>query len=321
MPRLRQLAVLWPLLLGANCHESGGAVPLGELEARAAEAICEYATRCESFPNVAACKASLSSRTGQLIASVNAGRLAYDGNAAAACLDALRATGCNLTDPPEDAEVPCFSTFKGTLAAGAACYINEECASGSCSNMSCPSASACCTGACEDLPVVSSPLPAGGDCSRPNVVCAPGTYCNYAGSSSVCTVGPAQGEACDPAEIASGRCLNHAVCVASGSALGGTCTAPPAEGETCDPNGGGCNSSLDYCDPAAAKCVRKLAPGMACPTGSECVDYASCLSGTCVALKRLGEACDDTLSIPACLGALYCSSGVCVPENPPPVCP
>jgi hypothetical protein len=321
MPNLRALAFLLALPLGASCHQSGGPIPLGEVKARALAAICEHETRCGSFPSVAACRASLFSTTDQLVASVNAGRIKYDGNAAAACLDTLRATGCNRTDEPEAWELPCLATFKGVLAAGATCYIDEECVTGSCDSSSCASASACCAGTCEDLPVVPNPVPAGGECSGPNAVCAQGTYCSYSAPTPVCTVGPAPGQACDPAEITSGQCLDHNECVASGSALGGTCTAPPAEGESCAPDGSACNSSLDYCDPVAEKCVRKLAPGMPCSTDVECVDYASCVSGACFPLSQLGEPCDETISNPACLGALQCSSSACALPQLPPVCP
>ena len=320
MPRLRKLTILLALSLLGACHDEEGSLPLGELREKALDAVCDYTTQCEGFPSVASCKTSTFRTTDQLIAAVNAGRIKYDGKAAAACLDVLRATGCNRTDSPAEGPLPCAETFKGTLPAGTTCNVNEECVSGICTDIYCTSTSACCTGTCEDSPAAVNPVSVGGNCRAANAVCAQGSYCNQSGTTSICAVGPAVGQPCDPAEITTGRCLNHAVCVApSGGALG-TCTPPPAEGQTCDPNGPACNSSLDYCDSSSGKCVRRLAPGMACPNGDECVGYASCVSGTCVALQQVGAPCEEGATVATCLGSLECSFGICEMPVGAPVC-
>lgn len=325
MPSLR-LPTTIPLVLaltaGCDGGGSGGPVPIADLEARLLDASCGIQTRCAGFPDVATCKASLVSNTAHLVAGVNAGRIQYDGNAAAACIDIIGSLGCNLTDTPDNPPVACANTFKGSVLAGGTCYGNEECVSGECGNMSCPSSGTCCSGTCEDGSPASNPVPAGGDCSRAGVTCADGTRCM--GSSdlgAVCTPGAALGEACATSGMGGIECLNHGVCLPSSSALGGTCAAPPAEGEACDTMTGQCNSSLDYCDPVAAKCVRKLGPGQPCPYGTGCVDYAVCASGTCVQEKKLGEICDDGQTSAICMGVLQCEGGVCVQPELTGVCP
>ena len=95
--------------------------------------------------------------------------------------------------------------------------------------------------------------------------------------------------------------------------------APPAEGEDCFGSQFICNSHLDACSPNSTRCLRKIAVGQPCSMDSTCVDYALCVSGTCIQKKKSGEACDSSLA-DVCFGSLSCNNGTCVAPNDTPVC-
>ena len=305
-----------------GCQNSGGSIPLSDFESKVRQAACELDVECNEFPDVSACvESSYSPSIGQIIASARAGRIQYDGNAAAACIEALTAMGCNMTERLDNGPLACANTFEGTIAGGGACYIDEECASGTCDTSSCSMSETCCTGTCRDAPTVANPIPAGGDCSGTSAVCAAGTYCNPSSSGYTCSQGVPLGQDCDPAGVASARCADYAVCLANGSTLGGTCTPRPAEGQACETRTNPCNSRLDYCDSTTGKCVRRIGPDQPCQDDAGCVYHANCVSGPCVAQKRLGESCVDPPNGRACMGTLWCNSGTCTVEDPVPLCP
>jgi hypothetical protein len=314
----RHRTVAPALILIAGCHESGASLPLSGLEAKGLQANCEYGAKCGDFPDVETCKTSASPASlAQMTASVNAGRVQYDANAAATCLNDVASMGCNRADQGGNGPLSCANMFKGLVAGGGACYVDQDCASGTCDTSSCSATVTCCAGTCRNAPPVSNPVPVGGDCLGVNAVCVDGTYCRHLTTGDTCTTGIALGRKCDPSGVS---CANYATCLSSSSTLGGTCTLPPAEGDACDRSINPCNSSLDYCDSATSKCVRKIAPGQPCPNGDGCVRYANCLSGICVAQKKVGETCDDTQSAHPCMSSLWCNGGTCVVQQLPPAC-
>ena len=326
MPSLPQLhtAVLVSMLT-AGCGGSGGPVPLADFKARGIDAYCKHDVKCGVFPDLATCKAlpASTSTIDQLVASVNAGRIQYDGNAAAVWITAIGDRGCDLSDVLGNGALLAYvNTFKGVVGGGGACFIDQDCASAQCDLSSCSTTAACCSGTCNDGQPVSNPVPVGGDCSASNAVCADGSYCSYAGtlasSGGICTAGLALGQPCDPNGAASPECMFGTVCRSSGSAQGGTCMAAPAEGEDCFLSGFICNSHLDACSSNSTTCLRKIALGQPCTMDSTCVDYALCISGTCIEKKQLGEACDPSLS-DACMGSLSCNGGTCVASYLTPV--
>jgi hypothetical protein len=70
---------------------------------------------------------------------------------------------------------------------------------------------------------------------------------------------------------------------------------------------GACDDLRDYCDKTTAKCTRLMAVGASCdPAQSNCIGYASCLGGACVAMSPERGAC-DAANGPTCLGDLECS--------------
>ena len=325
MPSLSQLhAAVVVSMLTVGCGGSGGLIPLSDLTVREIDAYCRYDVKCGLLPDFATCKAlpADTSTTDQLVASVNAGRIQYDGDAAAVWIAAIADRGCDHTDVPGNGGLLAYvNTFKGMVGGGGACFIDQECVSAQCNLSSCLPTELCCSGTCTDGQAISNPVAAGGDCSAATAVCVDGSYCSYAGTQAssglICTAGLALGQPCDPYLVASPVCLFGTNCRIGGSALGGTCMAAPAEGEDCFLSGSICNSHLDACS-SNSKCLRKIALGQPCTMDSTCVDYALCVSGTCIEKKKLGEACDPSLS-DGCMGSLSCNGGTCVASYAAPV--
>lgn len=109
----------------------------------------------------------------------------------------------------------------------------------------------------------------------------------------------------------------------SGSSSHGTCVQhlPAEEGKPCDTSSANQTTVYDcssdpafYCDYNSNTCVKKLAVGQSCDTGT-CVDDASCQpdaqsgASTCQPLAALGAACAGYGS---CVSDAYCDSGTCV---------
>ena len=292
------------------CSDSG--IALSDLPAAATDAFCTYAARCGEMPDVASCKAAAGTDMGQRLADVTAGRIKYDGKAAAACLDAMRSASCSASDPfSQDEPQACKDALKGTVADSGLCYSGSECASGNgCSGGGCSGGSACCPGKCNPSPSSGAAIAIGGDCSGLGAVCVSGAFCSY-GLTEICTAKAAAGQSCDTS-YAGISCVDGAYCVANGPNTG-ICGKLPADGQACYPTGNGdaCDSMLDYCDSTSLKCVPKIAVGGDCSTGATCVGYATCdATGHCVSRPRACESCDDANGL-HCLGSLECNSGTC----------
>ena len=283
---------------------------LSDFPAAATDAFCTYAARCGQMPDKATCKAAAGTDTGQLSADVTAGKIKYDGKAAAACFDAMRSASCNYSDPFNAGEPQvCKDVFKGTVADNGVCYSGSECVSGSCGGGVC-SGSGCCAGTCSTSTSSAAAIPIGGDCSGSGAACVSSAFCDY-GTTATCTAKAAAGQSCD-SSYAGTSCVAGAYCVANGPNTG-ICGKLPAEGQDCYPTGTSylhaCDSMLDYCDSVSLKCVLKIAVGGDCSTGASCVAYATCDStGHCVANPGAGDVCDD-VNGPQCLGSLLCYSG------------
>jgi len=318
MPSPR-LPVVLACVLSVGCQgrpQSNDVLPLADLAEKAEQAVCSQEARCGWFPDVASCKLASAWKMDPLVASIKAGRIQYDSKAAAACIAALTALGCNLTDQSDDAPPACMSAFRGSVAVGGTCYMDDDCVSGNCGGKACSLPVDCCAGTCVAEAKVPT-IPVGGSCYPPGGSgnCAEGTYCDNSSAGGTCVTGIVLGQACDPVGLQSAGCQPPGTCRPSSGALGGTCTPPPAEGETCDANAAVCNSSLNYCDNTGT-CTLKLAVGMPCPDRGGCVDYAVCSSGTCVAKKKPGEACDGA-QVDPCMGVLMCSGGICALTSDP----
>jgi hypothetical protein len=276
--------VVGPLLALAACGGgvggSGGSIAIQDLGSRDSEAECSRAVRCGFYPDQPTCVAANPSFLGQLMADVQAGKVKYDGIAASDCLDALAAKSCtqsgtNFFRFPE----ACRAAFQGTAAAGAPCFISQECVSGSCKLPPSASGLTCIAGTCD---AVFVPIAQGGNCTidGPEFQCVDGGYCQVTpGTNRTCQPLLAVGEACSAPDA----CVDRAACV-------GTCQPYPSEGQPCDPNGLACDAFADFCDITSHTCVRRSGVGGSCPTGEECVQYAGCDPATmkCVARSNVG---------------------------------
>ena len=303
--------VLLPLLAIPACqHDAGGgAITISEFRVKALDQACDHEVRCGSCPDRNACQAFLDTASlDRLVADVESGKIVYDGSAATACLASVVPKSCDWTDliwlNPES----CRATFKGTLLDGAPCYSNQTCKSGSCGSITCPADTRCCKGTCNDT---SPQIAVGSDCSGSNAGCIDGAYCSTTGTTSICTPKAATGQACDAKNGYWNGCASGTVCLQSGLEKG-TCGKLPSEGQTCNLYNPPCDSSLDYCDSAASKCLRKIPVGGACPSGTGCVDYATCDSNTlrCIEMGQAGESCDPNQA-QECMGNLACLNGRC----------
>lgn len=79
--------------------------------------------RCDLAPDKNSCEGLYARQ--QLYAYVKAGKVIYDGHAAAACLDFYGTADCNLSDETSSAHISplqsCRETVKGTVGTGGAC--------------------------------------------------------------------------------------------------------------------------------------------------------------------------------------------------------
>ena len=219
----------------------------------------EYARQCEAVG-----------------ASKNAGRIVFDRQAAAACLDKLVDGSC--LGVAETCRV-----VLGQVPAGETCYPyahlfnfevgNDECAVGICSPRF-AELPATCRGLvgdeCGNYPGASS--------------CGPGTFCEYYESATCAPLLPA-GEPCSL-----GTCGDGLRCVGDPPA----CARTLAEGAECEDSTQCARSSV--C--AAGHCLRKSSRGQACLAGENCPPGDQCVQldgdrpqpGTCLA-GMTGDPC------------------------------
>jgi hypothetical protein len=304
------------LVAVATCG-GGGSISLQDLGTQAKAAVCAYEVRCGLFPDQASCVGSVVSNLGQLMADVNAGKIAYDGVAASECLNVLSTASCSLSGSANVDQHACKDAFKGTAAGGAPCYTGAECISQQCDVVNCMTSTMCCAGTCSAFVVA---IAAGGACSiaAPGSACAAGTSCR-AGANGA-------GATCQALIAVGGACADSSDCVAGAACKQdtpghGTCQPYPREGQACDPNNGlPCDALSDTCDATTHTCVPLTAVGGACSvSGGGCVRYASCDPNSlkCVAKGGAGGPCTQD----SCLGDLACVNAVCALPSAPPVCP
>jgi hypothetical protein len=309
------------LLPASGCPDggSGKAVPFAEFPAQLQAAWCEAAATCGEAPDPATCvNASCASgaewQTTQ--DAVAQGKIVYDASAAGHCLELMRSAPCKRSSKQELArmEATCAGVFTGATPAGAACPCRPS------DFPAYPGCPLCESGVCDDSAGTCAAVPtrggAGATCPSSDA-CADGLYC--APEDSTCHAQLAAGTACAHDD----QCAGTTVCYGSpGSA---TCRVAPAEGETCalPAREGGCDDNVDthYCDATASTCKPLPAPGEACAMAAEgqlqCVGYAGCIAGTCVARGGVGDSCDAERR---CLDPLTCQGGTCAAAEPPGSC-
>jgi hypothetical protein len=315
--------LLVSLCVVAGCGGSSGHAAPGDLDAFLTQfmnVLCTLEVSCGSMPDIPTCDASLqrdSTEFATLRADIASGKVRYDGAKASACIDYYHRaysgpctrSGLAAVNTTTGSEA-CSEFIVGSVAEGGACFSSPECASSNCTlaDAMCSRSRQCCAGTCAAKP---TPIPVGGDCSAPlpGQGCLPGAGCFSTGSlgSPTCQVPTTvQGAACATLF----DCATPLFCALDTVGGTGTCQPSASTGAPCNTvvSFGACDDLRDYCDKTTAKCTRLVAVGAPCDTAQQnCIGYASCLGGTCVAMSPERGACDVTNG-PTCLGDLECSS-------------
>lgn len=206
---------------------SSGSVSLGDFPARVAAAQCARVFRCCTVPQIqalygtsvttaSACTAELTALGQALVTSItseqSAGRLRYDGVAAATCFQKLGTAACTDTSNEQSVVPECDAYLVPQVATGGACSGDEECQTGFCDRPLASSAD----GSCAVVPTKGMPCT-----SR----CATGATCDTV--RGMCVDPKADGSFCFVDEdCVSGFCDNPNI-------TGGTCA--PSPGPTCGP--------------------------------------------------------------------------------------
>lgn len=266
-------------------------------------------------------------------AAIAMGTMTYDGTHAQACIDALRALGCNAVTSRTPAA--CDALFVGTVAAGGACAINEECAGDAYCNTS-----AGCPGTCQARGG-SATTCSGDEACQSGLRCAHGS----------CQAPAGDGASCQGAEGVD--CAGGLICVGGSSTTAGTCGAPSTV--FAGASGATCNLQMSQFCQAGLSCVVEgaqmqtcqmdgLADGTTCHISvpDQCANGSYCsgtslgtgdLEGTCAPLPTSGACatvilgarcaegyvCDETTTEcvelhdngESCTGNAACASGVC----------
>jgi hypothetical protein len=320
----KHLLGIWCVVTAAACGGGGGSVAADDLISELYDVQCETATDCGQFESDAACHASIDPSGGaefqSILAAIDKGTITYDEDKAGDCIDLYRDQSCEFTGFHDSVDTSvCDQVFTGTVALGGACMISEECAgTGACSptDTSCDPETACCPGTCvagDGGDLISQE---GGPCNDDMHTCDSALYCSAASSDVPGTCAqPIAGEGSACTDVDS--CANPMYCDVFSDTP--TCVRPPSTGETCDPQALlVCADSRDYCD-ATMKCARAGDAGATCASDDECLSYASCINGACVAQGGPGATCGGA-SDPDCAGDLECTNGTCALPPAGPTC-
>jgi hypothetical protein len=326
-----------------------------------AEVFCRAVFECPSnvdgvaylgrFQSQAACEEGIFDLFPQdpfedLRAGLDSGRVAYDGEAAAACKESFEAyiAGLDACSSIDDIQPEgCEEVVLGQVAVGGNCLNSEECAD----DGNCVNEGEACYGTCE----------AANTCG--DAVCADGEYCDR---DDTCQPKLDVGDACGFADDCTATSEDVRCLVASGESEG-TCTAygTVAAGEACGFDDDFCASGLSCDDNGVCASVETLtlgdagdecdfeerpcSPGLACTNvsisqmgfeatcgpprtaGEECYVFLECevgltcvgssigdgppVAGTCGDLFADGEACDQDFDC----ASSFCNDGVCAPNS------
>jgi hypothetical protein len=294
----RTLALIAAGALAGACSDDGGSpVPLAEATGRYARVMCERTIECNAFAAVLLSQttcdfAEWSLRNGELrgLADlVASGRVAYDGDAMATCLDDLASLPCvelSSTGLADVATGGCAEAIAGQVAAGGACERTLECQAGSyCeTGMSCP-------GTCQPR-VAAAGACSGDEACATGLDCASGRCAAFGQTGAACGTGApscAMGFVCDSDRMpASCQPLTNA------AASGAACN--PAGGVFCQP---GLVCALVDVDAEVYQCQAPVAAGAACfravpnacPRGQVCVVAAGQDAGACTPQGAVGQPC------------------------------
>lgn len=256
---------------------------------------CDYGTRCGVFETRTGCEELITQGVtfgacASLRPSVNDGRVAFDGTAAATCFrDAM--SGC--VQPAS-----CGDFFTGQVALNGACFTADDCVAGTW----CDATAQVCPGQCK-------PRAGAGASVSESQACLEGLAAQFGmidgGFGFTCTVRGTLGQPCR----GYGSCAADLVCNESSA----VCETPRGPGVSCGLADGGapqspmCAGNL-ACQPEAGTgrflCAPLAGVGQRCGTCRLDLRCASADGGAvCMARGLLDEACNRTTD---CRAGLFC---------------
>lgn len=273
---------------------SGPSIAFSDLDQELQQARCERLARCGIFPDEASCMTfSRIVPDASLAGAVAAHKVSYDGERAKQCVDATAKQSCDLTTHDSHLGLKaCSEMYSGTVAGGASCSIDAECASGTCELPALCPEKECCIGTCR---AAQSPGKAGASCAKTRD-CVDGLAC---GADKTCHAPGDVGASCGSDR----ECGDGLGCVGIVGTSPGTCRLLPHAGEPCPYLR--CADENVRCDDANTHtCVPFGLPGDPCPMGTECAFGIECEAATqrCREFPTLGMPCDS-----ACGGDSFCS--------------
>jgi Dickkopf N-terminal cysteine-rich region len=272
----------WIFVVMAACGtDNGGSITFAQYESQAATAYCSYLAKCGLFPDAATCEQAntgiITVADPSLAEAIAQGRVAFDGDDAAACLSQFSNESCDQTMSRVSPTI-CNEIVSGTVGSGGMCAIDQECISQACDVPSCEQA--CCQGTCVGgtAPALQ---PTGAPCTS-DESCVAGDYCD------------SQADMCAPYVAAGSACADSFAC-APGFGCAGTplvCKTLPGTGAACPD--GVCANVGEHCG-SAGTCVKDGLPGDSCVTNSDCSEFFTCDPSTMQCMKgpSLGEPCPD----------------------------
>jgi len=371
---------------GGETGSDGGAtgeplteVPFDEFYARAETAFCAWQVACGQYGVEARCasvnhldlRLSMQRISGVGIAdsvpldymreAIELGRIGYDEEAAAACLEYVRGRSCEwaqlhaLSEAELAGQTACAAVFTGRMGRNGPCISASECAGTAICGFDPACVDACCVGACRVLP---EPRKIGEACTGGNPGCEPNSFCDFdpnTGMPTVCKAAPKLGQACAQGLCADGaicdytgdsaicvkpkapgkRCYNDNECEQPGvcryneNVGDSVCFRPSAEGGPCSFDSGGlqCLRFDNYCA-ANNTCSQKPGKGESCQGSYECKgDFFCGPSQSCTPVADQGEPCGyapPNFDLVPCSGDNYCSEfemGTCLAPTGAAACP
>jgi hypothetical protein len=304
---------------GADAGSDAGLPTITEFWQLETTALCEVLVNCGGGQGDVVYCAQLPNIEGNGFNSSNiiddeidAGRVQYDPEYAAACLAAIGAEACSdlLNGSPWPAG--CAGLFTGTVATGAPCAADVECLSGLCvqgsadggcgtcraPNPLCHDSWQCATGqVCEvetSHCVTEVPPGAAGQPCGTNNACQAGSYCNGDVSPATCAVRGSNGGFC-PWGGPFGSCQAGLACTPGpeNDEYNGICLPWATVGQTCV--SGQCSGDL-FCN-LSGICEQPPSSGPCAEEGSGCAypaAYCDTMEATptCLPVRQLGDECD-----------------------------
>jgi hypothetical protein len=296
--------------------------------------LCEQSMKCEGdiimqmMDDSTECKMfqlATDDFLGAMVDLVNGGTVIYDGEAAYACIEEMRAMNCaEYNNAPSGPN--CDEMFNGTISADASCNMHDECIDGYCSSCTCKAfigdsadcsnpgdqcfqGSQCINDICVPF---ADWIVENGDCSNNrDRWCVDGLYCNR--DNDKCETLKTEDATCND-DGESNECAFPLGCLkdATGTKVCTVITIHETLTDSCDYDADWCDvfdglsCAYDY-EAEAGTCVNSPIASEICmvedATGtlfrSDCIPYHYCAKPTvdatesiCVARKALNVACD-----------------------------